>query len=381
MPEEIIMPKLGMTMESGIITKWYKNEGDAVEKDEPIVEIMTDKANMDVEAPVSGTLVKIFTAEGEEAPVGKVIGLLKLPSDTEQSIEIYFQQHKEPASSKIPEEKQPEKPIQEKGIKEKYVPATPFAKRIAKEKKIKLENSDNEVITSEKLLEKTKPQKIEFTPIMKSMAEKMTRSAGIPQFTLYYDIKVKKLLELNSKLKEKGVNSNITAILVKILSYLLDNFPIFNAFLEGSELKMRKTKNVGVAVATEHGLVVPVIKDIGSLSIPEFFDMFDSLIKKARMGKLSLADIEGGSVTISNLGAFGVDSFKALLIPGQSSILAISTAKEKPIALENGIIFEKIMNISISCDHRFIDGATAAKFMKTLKNTIEEDIEKVLKWE
>ena len=379
MPEEIIMPKLGMTMESGIITKWYKKKGESVEEGVPVVEIMTDKANMDVEAQVSGILVKILAKEGEEIPVGEPIGIIKTPSDTDQDIEKILEKYKKRTPDISGENLKEKIKKNETGVpEEEYTPATPLAKKIAKENRINIKDiGKGKAITSKDLIKREKT-KIELTQTMNVMAQKMEESNRIPQFTLYYDIDVEGLIDINTKLKEKGLNASIMAIIIKILAGLFDNFPIFNSYFENGKLLTRQEKNIGVAVTTDKGLLVPIIKNADKLNLPELFNTFNALIVKAREGKLSLSDIEGGSVTVSNLGMFGVDSFRALVVPKQSAIIAISAAKEKPVVIDKGIFVKKMMNVSISCDHRFIDGATAAKFMKVFKEFIEKNIEKVM---
>ena len=380
MPEEIIMPKLGMTMETGIITKWYKKEGEQVTEGTPVVEIMTDKANMDVEAPTSGILAKIFASEGREIPVGEVIGLIKLPGEREEIIEQAIKKYEKPKkpSQNLKSSLKGNQKISIKSDNE-YKPATPFAKQMAKKLRINLNEITSRIVTAKELQTSAKTQKI--TPIMKAMADKMIISGKIPQFTLYYNIDAQKLIELDKTLKEKGVKSSITAIITKILSNLLSDFTIFNAYLDGDSLNFRDTVNIGIAVATNYGLIVPVIKDTKNLTPKQFFEEFNKLVSKARKGILSPEELEGASITVSNLGPFGVNSFRALLVPGQSAILGVSSIMEKPVIKNGGIFIGKIMNISISCDHRFVDGATAARFMQAFKNTIEEHIEEEIKWD
>ncbi len=380
MPEEIIMPKLGMTMETGIITKWYKKEGEQVMEGAPVVEIMTDKANMDVEAPTSGILAKIFAPEGEEIPVGEVIGLIKLPGEREEIIEQAIKKYEKPKkpSQNLKSSLKGNQKISIKSDNE-YKPATPFAKQMAKKLGINLNEITSRIVTAKELQTSAKTQKM--TPMMKVMADKMMLSSKIPQFTLYYDMDAQRLIELDKTLKEKGIKSSITAIITKILSNLLSDFTIFNAYLNGDSLNFRDTVNIGIAVATNYGLIVPVIKDTKNLTPKQFFEEFNKVVSKARKGVLSPEELEGASITVSNLGPFGVNSFRALLVPGQSAILGVSSIMEKPVVKDGGIFIGKIMNISISCDHRFVDGATAARFMQAFKNTIEEHIEEEIKWD
>jgi len=215
--------------------------------------------------------------------------------------------------------------------------------------------------------------------MQKVMAEKMTESGKIPQFTLYYDIGADNLINLNNQFKKENLKSSITPILIKILALVMDSFPIFCLNFDGEKIIRSAHKNIGIAVQTKKGLVVPVIKDVDSLSTKELFTKFNMFIQNAKDEKITLSDMEEGTITISNLGMFGVSYFRPLLIPGQTAIIAISTIQEKLILINSGIFIRKMMNIAISCDHRIVDGVTAAQFMQSLKETIEAKISEVFK--
>lgn len=390
MPEILYMPKLGMTMEKGTITSWYAKEGDSIGEAKPIVEVMTDKANMDVEAPASGVLYKILATEGEEVDVGKPIAIIRLATDTEEDLKKLenegLQKEKEPLFPTPQEESntQEEKTV-ESSVN--YVPATPLAKKIVREKNIDLKNTQkNEygIVTEKSLYGTAESTKEEFTlsPIQKAMAEKMIESSKIPQFTLYYEIIAEKIVEINAKLKSKGYNSSITPLLAKLIAQVLDLFPIFNTKFDGEKLILYKEKNIGVAVATQFGLFVPVIKGVDKLSLKDLFNNFSDFVSKANSNSLTLADLEGGTVAISNLGMYEVDAFTALLVPGQTAIFAVSAIKDKLIIENNSMFVKKVFNISISCDHRIIDGATASKLMQTIKKNIEVDLDdEVEQWQ
>jgi len=385
MPELVEMPKLGMTMETGIITKWYKKEGDPIHEGEALVEIMTDKANMDVESPATGSVYKILVKEGEEVEVGKVIAIIKLPTDSTEElarISTSTEKRKKPEAESV--QKKVTKEAEERIIAINETLATPLAKYIANKEGIDLKEvppNKYRVVTAESLdkIKVSSGKEILYSPIQKAMAARMTESGKIPQFTLYYDIDAENLVNLNNHLKEEGYKSSITPIFAKVLASVMDSFPIFCSNFDGEKIVKNTHKNIGIAVQTERGLIVPVLKDIDSLSTEELFTKFNILLQNAKNVKLTLTDMEGGTITISNLGMFGVSHFKALLIPEQTAIIAISAIQEKPVVIKNGIFIRKVMNVSISCDHRIVDGATAAKFMQSLKKILETKLEEVFR--
>ncbi len=387
MPEKIIMPRMGMTMETGFVTKWYKKEGEPVKAGEPIVEIMTDKANMDVEAESDGIVYKILAKEGEEIPVGNVIGIIKNKNDTDEKLEEVLKELSQTSqSAKTSRASSLKKRSQAKTLTEElagnYKPATPFAKKLAKKygidpKKI----GASGILTSEKILREAGSSDILLRAVRKAMAQKMTESARIPQFTLYYNFRISNMLRHFKTFKSKLPEVTLTVFIVKALSYAMNEFPVFNSVYENNALRTNEHMNIGVAVATESGLFVPVLKRVESKSVPELSEELALLKKKAFDGKLGNEELSGASITVSNMGMFGVDMFRALLVPGQSAILAVSAAKETVIVRNGGIFVEKVMNVSISCDHRFVDGATAARFMNELKAVTEEKYKEILKWE
>jgi len=385
MPELVEMPKLGMTMEVGTIVKWCKKEGDFINEGEPLLEVMTDKVVMDIESPTTGIVYKVLAKEGEEIEVGKVIAVIKLKTDSKEELVKYNtpKERKKELRTKA-EKKFKEKP-KKKNISTTEMLATPFARYITSKERIDLEKAprNNHGIVTGESINKVKiasdKEEISFLPMQKVMAERMTKSGKIPQFTLYYDICADNLINLNNHFKKENLKSSITPILTKILAQVMDSFPIFCSSFDGEKITRNAHKNIGIAVQTKKGLVVPVIKDVNSLSIKELFTKFNMLTQNTKDGKLTLSDMDEGTITISNLGMFGVSHFRPLLIPGQTAIIAISTIQEKLLVINNGIFIRKMMNISISCDHRVVDGATAAEFMQSLKETIEAKISEVFK--
>ncbi|MEM3573788.1 MAG: dihydrolipoamide acetyltransferase family protein [Nitrososphaeria archaeon] len=386
MPEILRMPQMGMTMKEGTITKWYKKVGDRVKKGEFLFQVLTDKANMDVESPVEGVLFVTLVNEGEEAKIGDPIAIIRLDDDTEVDIEQVMKNigHE---SAKISEDKQIEKQSidfeKRKSDVEKYIPATPLAKKIAKESNVNLTpEMVNEFgfISSKNIPIKKAP--IVVNSYMTAMMKRMEESNKIPQFTLYYDIVADGLLEAKKNLESKGYNIGITPILIKLIAEKISEYKIFSYAFKDGNLVQNPVGNIGIAVETDEGLVVPVVKSVNEKKIGELLKEYRSLISKARDKKLSIEDMEGGTVTVSNLGNYDIDHFRALVVPGQSAIFAVSTIKNRVVVENKGIFIRQVFNISISCDHRFIDGATAAKLMLDIKKIIENGLlEEVEKWE
>jgi len=385
MPELVEMPKLGMTMEVGTIVKWYKKEDDFINEGEPLIEVMTDKVVMDVESPATGIVYKIFAKEGEEIEVGKVIAVIKLTTDSKEELAKFntAKERKKELGTEV--EKEVIKKAKKEDISATEIPTTPFARYIASKERIDLEKAPRNthgIVTGEsinKIKIASDKEEIPFLPMQKVMAEKMTESGKIPQFTLYYDIGADNLINLNNQFKKENLKSSISPILIKILAQVMDSFPIFCSNFDGEKIIRNAHKNIGIAVQTKKGLIVPVIKNVDSLSTKELFTKFNVLTQNAKDGKLTLSDMDEGTITISNLGMFGVSYFRPLLIPGQTAIIAISTIQEKLILINSGIFIRKMMNIAISCDHRVVDGVTAAQFMQSLKEAIETKISEVFK--
>ncbi len=383
------MPRMGMTMETGVITKWYKKVGDPVKSGEPIVEIMTDKANMDVEAESSGYIYKIFAEEGEEVPVGNIIGIIKNENDTEESLKLFLKNlnltNSNATNNNLPptKAKHSKEKIHNKQKTAKEISATPLAKRLAKKYGIDIRKIETtSIATSKDILIEAAKQNISSNYVQKAMAQKMIESAKIPQFTLWYDFIVTDLFRLFTEIKSKFSKLTLTAFIVKATSYAIKKHPIFNSvYKDGQIITLNNKTNIGVAIATEKGLFVPTITNVEVKSLRDITNELFLLKEKAVNGNLNPQDFAEASITISNMGMFGVDMFKALLVPGQSAILAVSSVKDSIRVRDNGIFIEKIMNISISCDHRFIDGAKAAQFMNEIKLIIEKKYREILKWE
>jgi len=360
MVTKVVMPRLSLTMKTGSVGKWYKHEGDRVEKGEPIVEIISEKATYDLEAPASGILRKIFVGEGEEAPVDAVIAVITAPG--EQFPEV----------SKAPEE------VAE--AKERIL-ASPAAKRLAREYGVDLSlvkgtGPEGRIVEEDvrRFIEESRgvqPKIREVIPLRgyrKTAAERVSASfRTAPHSTVIMSVDFSEAVKLHEKLQV-----SYTAIIVAAAAKALAEDPIINSTLEGDKIKVFEDINVGVAVATEHGLVVPVIHNVDKKSLKEIDDTLKDLTEKAREGRLKKEEISGGTFTVSNLGMYDVELFTPIINPPETAILGVGKIVEKPVkSIDGSVIFKPFVMLSLSYDHRIVDGAPAAKFLQKVKHYLE----------
>jgi pyruvate dehydrogenase E2 component (dihydrolipoamide acetyltransferase) len=364
MVTKVVMPKLSLTMKEGSVGKWYKKEGDAVEKGEPIVEVTSEKATYDLEAPASGILRKIVVEEGVDASVDAVLAFITAPDEAFLKAEI-----------------EAEKRPQAIGEAEKRVLASPAAKRSAKEHGIDLflvrGSGPEGRITEEdvnRFMEEAggiSPKIREVIPLSgfrKTSAERVSVSfKTAPHSTVMMEVNVSKAKELHEKLQ-----LSYSAILVKAAAKALVEHPMINSTLEGDRMKLFEDVNVGMAVATEYGLIVPVVHNADRKSLKEIDALINELSAKARQGKLAREELAGGTFTITNLGMYGVEFFTPIINPPETAILGVGGIMEKPIIVDGKVEVGPMMMLSLSYDHRVVDGAPAAEFLRKIKEKIEK---------
>jgi len=397
-------------MEEGVINKWLVKEGDRVEKGDPLFEVATDKVNMEVEAPASGVVLKILYPEGSTVPITKTVAYIgeegeEVPSEEEVAGEAAVEVAEKESREEIQEESvsQKESTFTVEAESGKRLKVSPLAKRLAMEHGIDLSTivgtgPGGRIIKRdiEKALAEQKPKTREavskpatsktvpLTRIRKIIAQRMLQSMqNKPHFFLTREVRADELVALREKLlplveKRTGYRVSYTDILVKIVARALEEFPEINAYFLEEEIQFNEQVNIGIAVALDEGLVVPVLRDANRKSITSIVKETNELVQKARQGKLLPEDLENGTFTISNLGMFGVDSFTAIINPPQSAILACGAIRRKPYFDGKEIIPAYLWNLTLSCDHRIIDGATAAKFMSTLVSFIEDPLNLIL---
>ena len=394
----ITMPKLGLTMTSGSVAKWHKKEGDRVEKGEVILEVSTEKITYKVEAPESGVLRKILVQPGTKVPIGAPLCII---AATDEDIsELLKEAPTAPAAEKPAQpEAKPALVAAKPAGEEVLIKATPIAKKIAKEQGIDLalvtgtgpggrivEKDVLDFIERQKAAAKAKPvakaaplKRIALSDVRQVIAERMSTSwQNSPMVTLNVDVDcalLKKLREdLKSSFKEKGLNLSYNYILMKACAVALKEQPMLNSYLEGNEVVLYDEVNIGLAVATEEALLVPVVKDVAGKNLYEIASDGDALIEKARKGELAIDDVTGGTFTITNLGMFGVRDFTPIINPPQCAILGVGEMKDKPCVCDGQIVVKPMMTLSLTFDHRIVDGAQGAMFIRRVKELLENPL-------
>ena len=364
MVTKVVMPRLSLTMKQGTVGRWYKKEGENVEKGEPIVEVVSEKATYDLEAPSSGILRKMLVQEGVDAPVNAVIGVITLPDEPFSEAEAIGEKRETVETES-----------------ERRIIASPAAKRLAKEHGIELstvkgEGPEGRIAEEDvqRLIEQragtagTKVKQIlPLTGFRKVSAERVSMSfRTAPHSTVIMETDVSKAAELRKK-----THVSFTTIVVKAVAKALTEFPLLNSTLEGDKIKMFEDVNVGVAVATENGLVVPIIRNADKKTHKEIDEAIRELAEKARLTRLTKEDLTGGTFTVTNLGMYDVDFFTPIINPPEAAILGMGKITEKPVAADAKIEIRPMLILSLSYDHRIVDGAPAAQFLQRVKQKIE----------
>jgi pyruvate dehydrogenase E2 component (dihydrolipoamide acetyltransferase) len=417
---EVKLPRLGQGMESGTIVRWLKNEGEAVKKREPLYELDTDKVTQEVEAEADGVLLKIVVAEGE-VDVGTTVGVIGKegeeftleavtapaptpaaahPSGTETQGATAGEAPPEPSGTETQGatagEAPPEPSVPETqggtGSADGRVKASPLARRIARERGIDLAGvsgtgPDGRVIAEDLDKAASAPsfaaaapsaevEIVQLTATRKTIARRLTEAWMAPVFQLGVSLDMTEALALReqlvARLAEGASKPTVNDILTKLVAVALTRHRAVNAVFTGETIQRFPNAHVAIAVAAPNGLVVPVIRDADRHTIQEIAEARADLVSRARSGKLTLADLEGGTFTISNLGMFGVEQFVAVLNPPQVAILAVGAVKDSAIVVDGEIDIAPMLQLTLTCDHRAIDGAEGADFLRTLVALVEQ---------
>jgi len=410
MATDVKLPRLGQGMESGTIVKWLKAEGDVVEKGEPLFEVDTDKATQEVEAEASGVLLRIEIASGE-VPVGQRIALIGAPGE-EPAISGAPEMTGETTLAPAPAARDTEFRAAINGAREENggrVKASPLARRMARERGVELAGltgtgPDGRIVAEDverasasasvappSPIEPPPPaptaappsppaalpvdvEAIPLTNIRRTIARRLTEAWQVPAFQLTVSVDMthaNALLERSRDLNP-ALRITITDLLARVCGSGLQRHPEVNVQFSDESLLRFPSANVGIAVAAPQGLVVPVIRSVERLSLAEVAAQRLQLVERARTGTLQLADLEGGTFTISNLGMFGVEQFSAVLNPPQAAILAVGATTDRPVAVEHEVRVLPMMTVTLTVDHRAVDGAPAADFLRTVKTFLED---------
>ena len=388
-------------MEAGTIVRWLKSEGDSVEKGEPLYELDTDKVTQEVEAEASGILLKILAGEGEEIEVGKRIAVIgeqgeEVSAEAEVEVDEDEQEEGSPGPAReeerergreaAAEEEPAAEPVQQSRVNGR-VKASPLARRIARERGIELtsltgtgpegrivaEDVERAAAAPAHATVGAAPLEAEIVPlssIRRTIARRLTKAWEAPVFQISMSADMTRAQALRERLRDQKVT--VTDVLTKLSAIALLRHREVNAHFADDELRIFPNAHVGLAVATERGLVVPVIREAERKSLVELAIERGRLVERARDAKLTQEDLEGGTFTISNLGMYGVEIFTAVLNPPQAAILAVGAIEAKPVVEEGELVVRPLMAMTLTCDHRAVDGAKASEFLRELKTLLEE---------
>ena len=387
MPTEVTLPQWGMGMNEGLIVKWLKQEGDTVEQGEPLVEIETAKINSEVEAPASGTLTRISVAEGETVDIGTRLAMILATGEDE---------------SVLSEQDVPSGPIKRTGPTEPSMTgdrttasagprrqATPVARRLAKELGVAIDSvegtgpsgrvteadvrrsasgpSGTPVLSGPAIPVK---KKIKLAGMRATIARRMTDSPQAPTVTLNTHVDVTDTVALQRRLvsdwRPKRIRPQYQDLVLAATVRALVEHPAANAHLVGDEVYILTPVNLGVAFAVSDGLLVPVVQDADKKSLTEIAQTIRDIGAKVKSNGLSVEELTMGTFTVTNLGTYGIEQFNPLLNPPQVGILGVGRVEERPVVVDGVIVIRSVGSLSLTFDHRALDGAPAADFLKTL---------------
>jgi pyruvate dehydrogenase E2 component (dihydrolipoamide acetyltransferase) len=396
MATDVIMPALGMAQDTGVVLKWLKSEGESVAKGEPLMEVETDKATVVVDAPADGTLAAVRAAEGDEIPVGEVIALLLAAGESVPASETEPRVVREveavvAAGARV---------AAGNGAAAAAAPparrklASPKARRLARELGVDIDALSGsgpngavvaadvearataaEVAASNRLLLAEAAAPLEVSPVWRRMAERTTESwRTVPHFYLRREVVATRLRSWRdvARAKPGGEAVSVTDLLVRIVAEALVRHPRVNGSWRDGTIVAGDAVNVGLAVATADGLVVPVIHGADRLDLATIAARRQELVARAQEKRLTPDDVTGATFTISNLGTFGVDSFDAIVNAPQAAILAVGRIHDRVVPVDGQPAVRPVLELSVSFDHRVVDGARGAEFLETLASLVEE---------
>lgn len=408
MPTDITMPKLSDTMTEGRLISWKKSVGDRVERGDIIAEVETDKATMELEAFASGTLSEQRAKPGDLVAVGTVIGVIGAaeesppapPDEPKPPVEV----ERRPPAEAVPAGTAGEVPEKVMELPEDQAPApappeaghdggeraAPVVRRLARERGIDLRLVTGSGPEGRILREDLERYPASQTPApagdesgdgeplsrMRSAIVRVTTQSWqtIPHFYETIEIAMKEAAEIVRELKGSGSDVSYNDLVVKASAMALAKYPKLNASLVNDRLVTHGEVNIGIAVSVDDGLLVPVVKECQGLALKEIAIETVRLGDRARSGKISQDDIAGGTFTISNLGMFGIGEFAAVIFPPQAAILAVGAVTDRPVVKDGQVVAAKTMRVTLSCDHRIVDGAYAAQFLGELRRVLENPV-------
>ena len=426
MNEKIVVPALGESVTEATIAKWLKSVGDTVEVDEPIVELETDKVNLEVPSPVSGTIGDIKHKDGEVVEVGAVLGSIQANgNETVQEIkkiepDVKIKEAKDPPKTKVEKIAQEVKPLKleeevedETSLEEEPLVLTeeiptngsrknnlsntlsPSVRKIVAENKIDLKSiqgsgKDGQVLKgdlinlmskspkpSERKIKFGQEERIKMSRLRQTIAKRLKQAQeNAALLTTFNEVDMSNVIKMRKDyqddfLKKYGVKLGFMSFFVKASIEALKLFPAVNAEIDGEEIVYKNYYNISFAVATDKGLVVPVLKNADEMSFAQIENEIKTISEKARDGKLTIEDLQGGTFTISNGGVYGSMLSTPILNLPQSGVLGMHNIVDRPVVVDGGIKVRPVMYLALSYDHRIIDGKDSVSFLKLIKEKLE----------
>ena len=396
MATDVIMPALGIAQEKGSLVSWLKKEGEPVTKGEPLMEVETDKATVEVESPASGLLAHVTAAPGDEVPVGQRIAVILAPGESlpKESAKAAPPSAAPAAPTISPPEPSSVSRVHAAPIQGR-IAASPAARRIAKERGVDLASlkgsgPKGEIVAQDVQWAKEMetgatggPPRVKETVPLSAMrrivGERMSKSKQTaPHFYVSMEVDMSEVNRKRAEWKEKKAEivPSINDFILWASAQGLRDFPLLNAAFTDKGIQIFSDINIGVAVAIEEGLVVPVIRNADRLTLQQLARQSRELAEKAARKKLFPLDYEGGTFTVSNLGMFGVDIFVAIINPPQCAILAVGQVAPRAVPHDSAIAVRPMMTMTLSADHRVTDGVVAARFLKEVKELLEKPMDK-----
>ena len=386
------MPALGMAQETGKLLRWLKAEGETVAKGEPLMEVETDKVTVEIEAPADGILGGVIAAEGDDVPVGNAVAFVLAPGESAPeptSAPVAAAVTTNGSSSDAAASEPPSNNLLQSPGGARRVLASPKARRLASEHGVPIEEIAGsgpygavqaaDVLAFTTSVPQAAPAapgaQLETSRAWQVMAERMVASwQQVPHFYLQRDVDATRLNSWRDAVRKRPGHEKVTHtdLLVKVCAAALEQHPRVNATWAGDRAQAQADVNVGIAVATDDALIVPVVHGAGRLGLADLAARRGEIVSRARERKLRPDDVAGGTFTISNLGMFGVDAFHAIVNTPQAAILAVGRILDRVVAVDGAPAVRPMLTLTLSFDHRVVDGAEGARFLDTLAALVEE---------
>jgi len=428
MSKKILVPALGESVTEATVSKWLKNQGEKVSADEPIVELETDKVNVEVPAPSNGVLERISVKEGETVSVGALLGMIngsakevsksvrevknysppkkktKILKESEEAFKLFEEEEAEPLKLEEEEEEalvldnfHEEKKVKEKKkIKTQEPSISPAARKMATESKVdlsKIEGSGKHGVIlkedimslmgskpspSERKIKHGPEERIKMTRLRLTIAKRLKEAQeNAAMLTTFNEVDMSEVIAMRNQHKEEfqnkyAVKLGFMSFFVKACVIGLKNFPAINAEIQGDEIVYKNYYNISIAVGTDRGLVVPVLRETDEMSFADIEKNIGKFGEKARDGKITIDDLQGGTFTITNGGIYGSMLSTPILNPPQSAILGMHNIIQRPVVVDGNVEVRPVMYLALSYDHRIIDGKEAVSFLKIVKESLEQ---------